>query len=102
MSLAESVVIEEPGVLGETALSSPKYQSVHDALLLAIEGLPAGTAMPTERELCTTYGVSPRRCARRSDNSKSNNAFSAAKARARSWPAPRSTSASNSRATPRG
>ncbi len=58
MSLVESVVIEEPGVLGETAISSPKYQSVHDALLLAIEGLPAGTAMPTERELCTTYGVS--------------------------------------------
>jgi GntR family transcriptional regulator len=54
----ESVVIEEQGVRAETSLSGPKYQSVHDALLLAIEGLPAGTAMPTERELCTTYGVS--------------------------------------------
>ncbi|MGC2167605.1 MAG: GNAT family N-acetyltransferase, partial [Acidimicrobiales bacterium] len=51
-------MIEEPGVRAETPLSGPKYQSVHDALLLAIEGLPAGTAMPTERELCTTYGVS--------------------------------------------
>jgi GntR family transcriptional regulator len=52
------IVIKEPDVLTETPLSGPKYQSVHDALLLAIEGLPAGTAMPTERELCTTYGVS--------------------------------------------
>ncbi len=51
-------MIKEPGVLTEIPLSGPKYQSVHDALLLAIEGLPAGTAMPTERELCTTYGVS--------------------------------------------
>src|SRR6202167_1532473 len=58
MTAVESVVIDEPVVLGETALSGPKYQSVHDALLLAIEGLPAGTAMPTERELCMTYGVS--------------------------------------------
>ncbi|MGC2486845.1 MAG: GNAT family N-acetyltransferase, partial [Acidimicrobiales bacterium] len=51
-------MIDEPDVLSQTSLSGPKYQSVHDALLLAIEGLPAGTAMPTERELCTTYGVS--------------------------------------------
>lgn len=49
---------DKPTPLSETALSGPKYQSVHDALLLAIEGLAAGTAMPTERELCTTYGVS--------------------------------------------
>src|SRR6202453_5251907 len=58
MTAVESVVIDKPTLLPESTLSGPKYQSVHDALLLAIEGLPAGTAMPTERELCTTYGVS--------------------------------------------
>ncbi|HWD95478.1 MAG TPA: GNAT family N-acetyltransferase [Acidimicrobiales bacterium] len=42
----------------DASVTAPKYQSVHDALLLTIEGLPAGTAMPTERELCLTYGVS--------------------------------------------
>jgi GntR family transcriptional regulator len=42
----------------DASVSAPKYQSVHDALLVTIEGLPAGTAMPTERELCLTYGVS--------------------------------------------
>jgi GntR family transcriptional regulator len=36
----------------------PKYQSVHDALVQVIEGLPTGSAMPTERELCQKYGVS--------------------------------------------
>jgi GntR family transcriptional regulator len=58
MTAVESAVIDKPTLLPEVTLSGPKYQSVHDALLLAIEGLPAGTAMPTERELCTTYGVS--------------------------------------------
>jgi GntR family transcriptional regulator len=58
MTAVESAVIDKPTLLPEATLSGPKYQSVHDALLLAIEGLPAGTAMPTERELCTTYGVS--------------------------------------------
>jgi GntR family transcriptional regulator len=42
----------------DASVSAPKYQSVHDALLVTIEGLPAGTAMPTERELCLTFGVS--------------------------------------------
>ena len=51
MTAVESVVIDKPTLLPEATLSGPKYQSVHDALLLAIEGLPAGTAMPTEREL---------------------------------------------------
>ena len=42
----------------DSMVTSPKYQSIHDALLVIIEGLPAGSAMPTERELCQTYGVS--------------------------------------------
>ena len=42
----------------DSTVTSPKYQSIHDALLVIIEGLPAGSAMPTERELCQTYGVS--------------------------------------------
>jgi GntR family transcriptional regulator len=41
-----------------SSLTAPKYQSVHDALVVLIGGLAAGTAMPTERELCQTYGVS--------------------------------------------
>ncbi len=45
-----------PGTDG--AAPAPKYQSIHDALLVIIEGLPAGSAMPTERELCQTYSVS--------------------------------------------
>src|ERR1700677_4777230 len=58
MTAVESVVIDKPTLLPESTLSGPEYQSVHAALLLAIEGLPAGTAMPSKRELCTTYGVS--------------------------------------------
>ncbi len=42
----------------ESPVAAPKYQSIHDALLVIIEGLPAGSPMPTERELCQTYGVS--------------------------------------------
>ena len=42
----------------DSTVTSPKYQSIHDALLVIIEGLPAGSAMPTERELCQTYAVS--------------------------------------------
>ncbi len=42
----------------DSTVTSPKYQSIHDALVVIIEGLPAGSAMPTERELCQTYGVS--------------------------------------------
>jgi GntR family transcriptional regulator len=49
---------DKPTLLADAPLSAPKYQSVHDAILLSIEGLPAGSAMPTERELCSTYGVS--------------------------------------------
>jgi GntR family transcriptional regulator len=45
-------------LLADEVASGPKYQNVHDALVLAIEGLPAGSAMPTERELCQTYAVS--------------------------------------------
>jgi GntR family transcriptional regulator len=51
-------VSDKPTLLADSSLSAPKYQSVHDAILLSIEGLPAGSAMPTERELCSTYGVS--------------------------------------------
>lgn len=51
-------MLDEPVTLGADAVNAPKYQSIHDALLIIIEGLPAGSAMPTERELCQTYGVS--------------------------------------------
>jgi GntR family transcriptional regulator len=53
----EGVVTVRPSPI-DASVTAPKYQSVHDALLVTIEGLPAGTAMPTERELCLTYGVS--------------------------------------------
>jgi GntR family transcriptional regulator len=53
----EGVVTVRPSPI-DASVSAPKYQSVHDALLVTIEGLPAGTAMPTERELCLTFGVS--------------------------------------------
>jgi GntR family transcriptional regulator len=55
-SAAGGVVSSRPSTA--TAVTAPKYQSVHDAILVAIEGLAAGTAMPTERELCLTYSVS--------------------------------------------
>lgn len=58
IAAGESVVTERQTLLADTATSGPKYQNVHDALVIAIEGQPAGTAMPTERELCQTYGVS--------------------------------------------
>jgi GntR family transcriptional regulator len=54
----EAPLIDEPAQLPTAAVTSPKYQNVHDTLLMAIEGLPAGTAMPTERELCETFSVS--------------------------------------------
>ena len=44
--------------LPESSVTAPKYQSVHDALLVIINDLPAGAAIPTERELCQTYSVS--------------------------------------------
>ncbi len=51
-------MLDEPVRVLGTTVSAPKYQSIHDALVVIIEGLPAGSAMPTERELCQTYGVS--------------------------------------------
>lgn len=36
----------------------PKYQGIHDALVGMIESLPTGAALPTERELCASFGVS--------------------------------------------
>jgi GntR family transcriptional regulator len=39
-------------------ITAPKYQNVHDALLVMMESLAPGTAMPTERELCQEFGVS--------------------------------------------
>ncbi len=51
-------MIEKPTSLADVSVVAPKYQSVHDSILMSIEGLPAGSAMPTERELCLTYGVS--------------------------------------------
>ena len=57
MTAAGGVVADKP-TLPEFSITGPKYQSVHDALLVSIERQPAGTAMPTERELCLTFGVS--------------------------------------------
>jgi GntR family transcriptional regulator len=48
----------KPELSIEPDATYPKYQSVHDALVQVIEGLPTGSAMPTERELCQKYGVS--------------------------------------------
>jgi GntR family transcriptional regulator len=36
----------------------PKYRVLHDALAALIRDLPAGSGMPTERELCERFGVS--------------------------------------------
>ena len=36
----------------------PKYRLLHDALAALIRELPAGSGMPTERELCERFGVS--------------------------------------------
>jgi GntR family transcriptional regulator len=36
----------------------PKYRLLHDALAALIRDLPAGSGMPTERELCERFGVS--------------------------------------------
>ena len=47
-----------PVGLAVNTLTAPKYQSVHDALVVLIGGLSAGAAMPTEREMCQTYSVS--------------------------------------------
>lgn len=47
-----------PGDVLESTVTPPKYQSVHDALVVTIAGLSAGAVMPTERELCQTFGVS--------------------------------------------
>jgi GntR family transcriptional regulator len=51
-------VITKPELLHEDAVASPKYQGIHDALLTLIESLADGAGLPTERELCQTYGVS--------------------------------------------
>jgi len=48
----------KPGLIRDTDASSPKYLGVHDALLTLIKGMPNGAGLPTERELCETYGVS--------------------------------------------
>jgi GntR family transcriptional regulator len=44
--------------LHEGAPSHSKYSAVRDALSALIRELPAGSAMPTERELCERFGVS--------------------------------------------
>jgi GntR family transcriptional regulator, nutrient-sensing system regulator len=38
--------------------SQPKYRQLREALLESIRGLPEGAALPTERELCASFGVS--------------------------------------------
>lgn len=51
-------MLVEPAPLTNGQVSATKYQSIHDALLVTIQDRPAGSPMPTERELCQTYGVS--------------------------------------------
>jgi len=50
-------VNDTSGAFHEVA-TAPKYQSVHDALVVMMESLAPGTAMPTERELCLQFSVS--------------------------------------------
>jgi GntR family transcriptional regulator len=50
-------VNDTSGALHEV-VTAPKYQSVHDALVVMMESLAPGTAMPTERELCLQFSVS--------------------------------------------
>jgi GntR family transcriptional regulator len=45
------VIVEAPGL-------APKYSRLKEELLSMIRGLSAGSAIPTERELCALYGVS--------------------------------------------
>jgi GntR family transcriptional regulator len=40
------------------APGQPKYRLLHDALAALIRDLPAGSGMPTERELCERFAVS--------------------------------------------
>ncbi len=42
----------------EDAGGQPKYRQLRAALAALIRGLPAGSPVPTERELCLSYGVS--------------------------------------------
>ena len=51
-------MLDQPVPTREGTVATPKYQTIHDALLAIIDGLPAGSPMPTERELCQTYAVS--------------------------------------------
>ena len=44
--------------LQEAASSQAKHRTVRDALVELIHGLPPGSGMPTERELCERFGVS--------------------------------------------
>jgi GntR family transcriptional regulator len=43
---------------GDRGSGHPKYRLLRDALLALIRELPAGSGIPTERELCERYGVS--------------------------------------------
>ena len=57
MNAAGDLVNETTGLMHE-GTSAPKYQNVHDALVVMMESLAPGTAMPTERELCLQFAVS--------------------------------------------
>jgi GntR family transcriptional regulator len=46
------------GVRAEEKTAQPKYRRLREALLESIGGLPEGTALPTERELCAEFSVS--------------------------------------------
>jgi GntR family transcriptional regulator len=48
----------KPELATEPSANLPKYQSVHDELVKVIDGLPTGSTIATERELCQKYGVS--------------------------------------------
>jgi GntR family transcriptional regulator len=57
-------VVTTPGTQGSmgevhgNGPAQPKYRLLHDALAALISDLPAGSGMPTERELCERFGVS--------------------------------------------
>jgi GntR family transcriptional regulator len=56
-SLGEAHVVDGVRAHAEKG-SQPKYRVLRDALVEMIRGLPEGAALPTERTLCSDFGVS--------------------------------------------
>jgi GntR family transcriptional regulator len=51
-------VVDGLAQLADDAGGQPKYRQLRDNLAALIAELPAGAPVPTERELCQSYGVS--------------------------------------------